>query len=331
MLQTRKGIQPLRRQIVRRLPTPADLRQRRPIVITERDRHVLLAVADFGYLTTDLIARAFFPEAEATRRSRPSAAHERLRLLWLWSFLDRLELPVARTRGGRLPFVYTLGARGVPLVEEDRGTDAGPVRRRRLDRFDGRFLDHDLVAAAFWASLVDLLRTGSVILDRWVAERTVRSWRERVPDPTSRRSLPVLPDGIAQIRQGDGTVQSLLLEVDCGTTSLARFRQKLRAFEAYRVSGAFARRFGHDAFDVVIVTRSWARLTNLWRLARQEVPAARWAAYRFGTEAVLAGDRFSEPVWIDLANHARTLLEPCAPRGSSNQVVVAAPDGGDAR
>ena len=59
------------------------------------------------------------------------AAYTRLRLLWLWSYVERIELPVARTLGGRRPYLYALGPRSVLCLPEHRETGEGAVSVRR--------------------------------------------------------------------------------------------------------------------------------------------------------------------------------------------------------
>src|SRR5437660_6530111 len=125
-------IQELRGHYVRRLPTPAEISARQPIVLTERDRQLLVAVHQQGFLTTDLVELAFFPPRQGSRPSSSSKAYERLRDLWLWGYLERVELP-ARVLGGRRPFLYSLGRQGVAYVEQRIGTAKLPVQPRRLD------------------------------------------------------------------------------------------------------------------------------------------------------------------------------------------------------
>jgi hypothetical protein len=84
------------------------------VVLTERDRQLLVAVHQHGFLTTDLVELAFFPPSNGSRSSASSKAYERVRDLWLWGYLERVELPVARVLGGRRPFLYSLGLQGVP-------------------------------------------------------------------------------------------------------------------------------------------------------------------------------------------------------------------------
>jgi Replication-relaxation len=119
--------QELRSHLVRRLPTAAELATRAPIVLTERDENLLMAVYLHGFLTTELVELAFFPTTDEARSS--SCAYERLRQLWLWEYLERVDLPVARLLGGRRPFLYALGRRGWRRSAPD-----GAVRARRSRR-----------------------------------------------------------------------------------------------------------------------------------------------------------------------------------------------------
>ena len=113
--------QELRGHYVGRLPTPEEIATRSPIVLTERDRQLLIAVHRHGFMTTDLVELAFFPPRNGSRSSASSKAYERLRELWLWRYLERIELPVARVLGGRRPFLYALGQQSIAVVEAAHG------------------------------------------------------------------------------------------------------------------------------------------------------------------------------------------------------------------
>src|SRR3954452_21824615 len=136
-------VQELRGHYVRRLPTAKEISARQPIVLTERDRQLLVAVHQHGFLTTDLVELAFFPPRHGSRSSASSKAYERLRNLWLWGYLERVELPVARVLGGRRPFLYLLGCQGVAYVEQRIASAKLPVQPRRLDRLYYVFVDRD--------------------------------------------------------------------------------------------------------------------------------------------------------------------------------------------
>ena len=225
------NVQELRGQYVRRLPTAKEIATRSPIVITERDRQVLVAVYQQGFLTTDLVELAFFPPRNGSRSSASSKAYERLRELWLWGYLERVELPVARVLGGRRPFLYALGQQAVPIVESRMGSWTLPVQPRRLDRLDHVFIDHDLKAAALWANVkVALIRRGGCRW-LWLGERELRAKRMRVRSPG--RLLAAVPTrrvlrGPLPERRRTG----VLVEIDMGTLTLRRFARKVQAFEA---------------------------------------------------------------------------------------------------
>jgi protein involved in plasmid replication-relaxation len=210
-------IQELRGHYVRRLPTPAEISTRSPIAVTERDRQVLVAIHQHGFLTTDLIELAYFPPRNGSRSSASSKAYERLRDMWLWGYLERVELPVARVLGGRRPFLYAIGQQAVPLVESRMGSWTLPVQPRRLDRLDHVFVDHDLKAAALWANVRRALIRRGGCRWLWLGERELRAKRMRVRSPQGNYWLPFLPDAYFEVTYPNGDVQCVLVEIDMGT------------------------------------------------------------------------------------------------------------------
>lgn len=181
------SVRQLRKHMVLRRPTREEISQREPMVITDRDKLILKALYTHGYLTTAIIERAFFPPSPTGRRSRCSQAYLRLDLLWRWRYAERIEPPVSRLLGGRRPYLYTLGDRGVPVVQTQLGDNAPPVQRRRLERMVDVFVDHELAIARFWANLIALLRGSRVRSWTWISERSLRVAKLRVKDPTTNR------------------------------------------------------------------------------------------------------------------------------------------------
>ena len=161
----------LRGHLVRRVPTREELRQRVPIVLTNRDQKLLVSVYLHGLLPTELIELAHYPPV-TTRGSHSTQAYDRLRQLWLCSYLERIERPVARIIGGRRPFLYALGPRAVSLVAARLQRSVDTIRRRRLDRLDALFLEHDLQAALLWAHLEALLRPRGTAVLTWIPSVT---------------------------------------------------------------------------------------------------------------------------------------------------------------
>jgi hypothetical protein len=82
------AVQALRGHMVRRLPTAQELSTRSPIVLTGRDREILVGVHLYGFLTTDIVELAFFPQMAKERCSSSSRAYQRLRELWTWGYLS---------------------------------------------------------------------------------------------------------------------------------------------------------------------------------------------------------------------------------------------------
>ena len=301
----------LRSHLVRRLPTTAELATRAPIVLTQRDDRLLAAVHLHGFLTADLVELAFFPATDDARIWPSSCAYERLRQLWLWEYLERIELPVARVLGGRRPFLYALGRRGLTAVRALQGGTSTAVRTRRLDRLDHVFVDHDLKAAALWAIVCNLLRSRSVRAFRWTPERDLRARRLRVRDPDRpNRWLPFLPDGAFEVVYRDGRVQHVLVEIDMGTLTLERFRRKVCAFEEFLGRGLFERHFRREHFEVAVLTASRRRLEHVWRVVRNEVKQPRWDAYLFTTFEALDPAALQSNAWVSADNRLTGLLYP---------------------
>ncbi len=305
MTETRSGIQVLSNHLIRRSPNKSDLLRRTPITLTDRDSQILEAVALHGFLTADLVEIAFFPPTGEARRSPSSCAYERLQQLWRWSLLDRVELPVARVLGGRRPYLYTLGSRGRPIVEQSWKT---PVPQKRLDRWSPWFIEHDLKAAAVWANLKALLRGKEIQLVTWISERDLRARKLWVTDPQTNRRLPFLPDGYFSLGYPDGRTQVCLLEIDMGTLTLHRFRRKVRGLELALENGLFEREFGYDSFEVLILTHSLARLEQLQRSANEEVEGSEREWYFLATFELLSPDQFAGAGWLRLDGGSYHLL-----------------------
>jgi hypothetical protein len=337
-----EGVQLLKGSVVRLSPTAAALVRRRPLVLTDRDRELLVAVHRHRFLTAELVALAFFPPGPAGRRSHCSVAYERLRQLWLWHLVDRIELPIARVLGGSHAYLYTLGRAGVPVVSAVLGGTA-PVRRPRLDRLDDQFLDHDLYATTLWANLCALLRAAPSCHWSWTAEREMRARHVRTCDPATGRWLPFLPDGYFEVTYGPGLPaaaprresgappdrgapagqqrrpagapgaagaerQCCVVEIDTGMLSLRRFRHKLRGFELALSSGMFLSKWNRTAFEVLVLTDSETRLRHLWEAGRTVVPPERWAWYSLATFAALEPGRFRDHLWLTLEGERVRLL-----------------------
>ena len=310
-MSVRSIARPLRRSMVCLSPSTAELDVRHRITLTSRDKEILTSVHQLGFLTADLIDLAFFSSSSSSKPAS-SAAYERMRELWLWKFLDRVELPVARIHGGRQAYLYSLGPAGVPVVAQCLGESTAPVRRRRLDRLDDLFVDHDLRAAAFWANLKALTRrTGPATPYRqvrdfvWTSERDFRARCLRVREPETQRYLPVLPDGGFAVHYAPDCSQYALVEIDMGTMTSQRFRQKMRAFDLYLMREMNKQSLEARYGQVYVLTTSAQRMENLMDWTDSAVDEGTHIEYCFTTFDALEPQAFTAYPWTHLGSDNR--------------------------
>jgi hypothetical protein len=297
----------LRDHLVRLVPTRSDLDHRVPVALTPRDWEILAAIDLHGYLTLDLIDLVYFPSSRSDDRPSTRAYH-RLHQLWIWGYVERIQLPVARVIGGRCPFLYALSPRGLHILARRSSSHDLSSHRRRLDRTSELFVEHSLAVAAVWANVLALIRPRPITLGVWVADRDLRARQLRVKDRVGCRWLPFLPDAYFELHYASGRVQCCLLEVDLGTHSRKALRRKIHAFELFLTEGLFARIWHRDDFEVLVVAPSNQRVENLVAVAQKSVERDRWDAYLFTTRDALQRSRFAEAEWRCLDGSTYGLL-----------------------
>lgn len=299
---------PFQGHLLRRRPTAVELAGRASCALNQRDLEIFRAIERHGFLTASLISLAFFTPAAVARRRPASRAFGRLRLLWLWGYLDRYLLPAPRGMLGSVPCLYALGQPALAYLP--RSTQGTPSAPRSLEQLDPRFVQHELAAAAFWAHLQAQVGTGRLTACRWTPERELRAQRRRVQDPRTQRWLPVLLDGFVELEDEDGHSGCAMVEIDRGTLTVERFQRKLRAWEAYVGSGRFRADWGHADGSVVVLVESWDRLRGIWKAGRRQVPEGRWDRYVFSTLDILTPDRFGRAdVWLSMRGVYARLLD----------------------
>ena len=299
---------PFQGQLLRCPPTAVELAGRGSCALNQRDLDIFRAIELHGFLTARLISFAFFTPTAGPQRRPASRAFGRLRLLWLWGYLERYLLPAPRGMLGSVPCVYALGQPALPYLPPSiQGKLSDP---RCLEQLDPRFVQHELAAAAFWAHLQAEVGAGRLAACRWTPERVLRAQRRRVQDPRTQRWLPVLLDGFVELEDDNGHIGCAMVEIDRGTLTVERFQRKLRAWEAYVGSGRFQADWGHGDGSVVVLVESWDRLPDIWKAGRRQVPESRWARYIFGTFDALAPNRFGRAdVWLSMRGEYARLFD----------------------
>ena len=199
--------------------------------LTLRDARVVRDVALSHVLSRDqLIDLGYF--TSVTR------ANSRLRDLKTAGFLRRIETPFFGQG------LYVAGSKAA-LVAGD------PVGRLLSNRTGSpRFLQH---ALAVTSVRIELLRGGC---SGWRFEQQLWSSFE-----FAGKAYEIRPDGMA-IREARLT----LIEVDLGHVAPTKFRDKLRALDAFIRSGMCSKLWRQDSFDVLTLTTGPRRAAHLRRL-----------------------------------------------------------------
>ncbi len=225
-----------------------------PIVLTDRDKAIILTVYQNRLMRRDQIQRLFFPDT-----SLP-ACNMRLRKLYEHRFLDRLVRPVAF---GSSQAVYALDKRGTDIVASTAGIDRHRINwQRDHNRVEFLFMDHTLAVTEFKVNL-DLALRERADVDLVFYRRESKSLQARVADPASKKPyLVVAPDAFFGSQTAHGN-SYFFLEVDMGTETLKRFGEKVTAYKQYWKSGKYTGRYGYNHFRVLTVAENERRLANL--------------------------------------------------------------------
>jgi hypothetical protein len=309
MVRLADGTQALAQErLTVRQPTAAQRARRSSLCLTRREEDILAALTLHRYLTVAHLERAVFPPSGPARRSHCVHAYQRVRLLWLWGYLHRVELPRRADHAGSSPALWALAPAGARYLADLRRPDLPPAYSSRPGRVSPLFLSHNLQAAWCWASLQALVHAGRVRRLRWLSEPVLRARHTSVTHPTTGRRLSVLPDAYFELTYADGRVQCAMLEIDMDTETDDDFTEKLIALERYRTGGHFQRDFGHEAFETLVLTCTEKRRTDLWALGRKTVPAGSWRWYSFATFEALAPGRLDDALWRNLAGEGTGLL-----------------------
>lgn len=282
-------------------------RQKSPpgMVLQPRDIDVIEAVYRFRVLSQAQIAALHF--------GSKATAQYRLEKLYDHHFLERKFLPVS-LGDGRSPTLYVIDRKGLEALRTERGYDDvkwfGTSKGLSAD-----FLSHTMAINDVMIRIMLACRAHGFELEQWRAENEVKADYDRVTIQLSqgkREDIPVVPDSyfaiVAHHRR-----YPFFLELDRGTMTLARFKNKIRAYIAYFKSGAYEKRYAAKSLRVlsIVSTRSQSggekRRDNL-KAAAEELTRERW--FWFATLAELTSDNIlTGPIWRQATEHdTKTLI-----------------------
>lgn len=273
-----------------------------PMRLMERDVEILKAVHEFRIMRGDQLQALFF--------GSQSTASYRLSRLYQHGFLDRHFLP---TLGGLAssPALYTLGKRGVDVLR--RVLDCGPKDIRKppsSQELSPLFLEHLLQINDFRVAVTVAARNRGYTLERWLDDYQLKGDYDRVIIQTPqgrKRSVSLIPDGYGVLLVPQGRA-CFFLELDRGTMTRSRFRDKVLAYQAYIASGQYERRYGTRSLRVLTVTSGPKRLENLREEAEQ---AGGGQVFWFTTSDLITADEvLTEPIWNVVGESKYKVLIP---------------------
>ena len=210
------------------------------MVLQDRDRHLLRELGTVLRIVDRDQAKTVAGFGSDSRTNR------RLRALTDAGLLKRFFLG---TRGAGQKAIYSLSQKGALLVGVPH---RGLQRRKEEPLVADFFVEHQFTLNELYCALryQPLLPAGTSLAE-WQAFY-------RPLTPGSR----LIPDGYFVLRGPSRTVAAFV-EVDLGHERRAVWRDKVRAYSDFAVSGDYERRFGTKQFRVLVITTTERRLESL--------------------------------------------------------------------
>lgn len=207
------------------------------------------------------------------------AAQHRLHLLTEAGFLRVIKQRVQRGEGD-LPYIYALDRAGAILASQQMGIDYASIdwKPKALEE-NYIFLQHLLETHNLRIAITLSAQKLGIELNTWLYETILRSkeWvdhvllKERKDGKDVETRVSVIPDSFCVLETPRG-MGYFPIEIDRGTVTLARWREKVQAYIEYHKSGEYQNRYHARNFRLLILTTSMTRLMNLKEQCEQVAP-----------------------------------------------------------
>ncbi len=214
-------------------------RQQGGLLVTERDRQILILTGLCGYLSTDQIAREFFPSVDRARQRIRQLYDANLINITLWSS-TKPNLVSLASRGRREVLGFF-----PELATELKSSQ--PINQASIEH-------HLLICdCRLYCSALGTQR-GSP-LSRWSAVGGELGWELEL------EQVGLQPDALAEFGSPQGPVV-VAVEADCGTEALPVLASKLERYAEVAEAGQV------DALWLVAKAGK-RRLANIWELVKE--------------------------------------------------------------
>jgi hypothetical protein len=270
------------------------MKQPAAAALNDTDISYLLLVSRLQYVSTEQVARRF-PQSLRTVQRRLAALAER-------QYLRRVPYP-RTTESGAVQRIYQLDTKGKIIVVEAGGEVEHRVRKAAGDDPTPWFLAHTLTVGDI------------CILTELAEEQLPDVWLRRLIHEHQLKQMPVsvtladgtqdtvIPDLFITLSVGRNR-WSLIFEVDRGTISQKRWKERIASYLAFK-DEPYEAAFGEDAYTFCVPTSAGVqRLGNLlhwtWDVLRAAGEEETAANYRFTASdpaTTPPGDFFFAPVW----------------------------------
>jgi len=268
-----------------------------PMVLTERDKDILIRLWQDKMLKTSQIQRIFFPS--------PQVANTRLRCLWENSYVSRCFLPTLIFHGSS-EAIYSLDKKGVDIVSAHlnipRITILKGISYLKWKMRAKSFLltlDHNLLIADFRIAFEKAAESHpQVEYEQWIPERMCQDEYQLQKLWEGRITGKFRPDGYGQYWYQE-RLFSLFVEIDLGTMSGQAFRNKVQRYLDYSLSGRYEQQFGSKFFRVLIATKGTQRLLNLKKVTEELTNTIFW----FTTINQVSRENFFGKIWRRPGKH----------------------------
>lgn len=239
--QTMTSSNPMRRPRHKRARHPQPMRE------GENDRNIVRLLYDYRVLSQRQLERLL-------GRAR-STVQRLLRRLYDHRYVDRLFLPIAEF--GSSPALYILDQRGIDLLRRMGVEDVSGVPGKSLS---GMFLEHTQAINDFRIALTLHCHQRGWTMTEWHTENQIKADYDRVKIRSRPEPVALVPDGYFGIHVPErGGTAYFFLELDRGSMTLDRFREKVEAYVISHHAGGYQRRFGHQGFRVLTVVAGVGR------------------------------------------------------------------------
>lgn len=251
------------------------------MVVQERDRSLLRELGVMRVIDRE--------HAKIVARFRSTTrANVRLLALTRHGLLRRF---FSGTTAGGKKALYALSTKGAALVGVER---RGPRRRTDEALVADFFVEHQMAINEIYCTVKYGALPKGATFHRWIAFH----------QPLT-SGLRLIPDGYFEQETPSETVAAFL-EVDLGHESLKVWKEKVRNYLQFALSGDCKEWFGQTRFRVLVVAHSDRRMLSIRKAVAESTEKIFWLS----SFESINRDGFFSPVWLRPKGEERLPLIP---------------------